>query len=280
MFKSFFKYFSILFISLIIFSIFPNTFSQLRLVPKGIVKYFFPEKKNIPTINSKESYKDSIEGTNDNKKAKSLELIETINANSFQLNIEKIKYFSGYNRDQDGKQNSQHKSAGFFGFKKKNKTVLELYTSDGFVISEEGIKQFNLPKSYDSHNSQGGIRGIFYFNSERYAYLATLKIGCQNMSIFNLDRNIEIFDTDCLPDYEGVHFDGVGGASVHDGEKILLSIGAPTNNSQSIRELAQKDNSYFGKIISIEKTSLKNFLENKGKIKIKKFTKGHRNPRA
>ena len=46
-------------------------------------------------------------------------------------------------------------------------------------------------------NSQGGIRGIFYFNSERYAYLATLKIGCQNMSIFNLDRNIEIFDTDC-----------------------------------------------------------------------------------
>ena len=77
------------------------------------------------------------------------------------------------------------------------------------------MEDFKLPKTYDAHNSQGGIRGIFYFNNQRYAYMATLKIGCQTMSIINLDENIEIFQADCLPNYQDVHYDGVGGASIH-----------------------------------------------------------------
>ena len=264
MFKNTLKYLIFLVILVTVTYQLHDTLTQLKLIPKGIVKIIFPETKSKPIIKDKDINNQ----------------VEIINANSYELIVKKINYFSGYNKDDDGTINSQHKSAALYGLKKNNTTQLELYTRDGFLITKEGMIDFDLPKTYDSHNSQGGIRGIFYFNNQRYAYLATLKIGCQNMSIINLDENIEIFQTDCLPDYEGVHYDGIGGASIHNEENILLSIGAPTNNTESIRILAQNDKSFYGKIISINKKSIKNFLEKKGKVKIKIFTKGHRNPQG
>ena len=135
-------------------------------------------------------------------------------------------------------------------------------------------------KTYDSHNSQGGIRGVFYFDDQRYAFMATLKVGCQTMTLINLDNNREVFQADCLPDYQKIHYDGVGGATLHTDDSILLSIGAPTNNSEQIRNLAQNDKSFYGKIISINKKSLKKFNKKEGEIQIKTFTKGHRNPQG
>lgn len=264
MFKSSLKYLVIFIFSILIVSQFQDSLNQLKLIPKGIVKLLFPEKKTQPSTDQKE--------INDK--------IETINANSFELKVKKVSYFSGYNKDKDGKMNPQHKSAALYAVSDQNNTFLELYTRDGFLITQNETKQFKLPNIYDSHNSQGGIRGIFFHENERYAYMATLKIGCQNMTIINLERNIEIFDTDCLPDYKNIHYDGVGGASIHKDGDILLSVGAPTNNTQSIRDLAQNDNSFYGKIISINKMSLKNFLDNNGKIEVKNFTKGHRNPQG
>ena len=241
-----------------------DTITELKLIPKGIVKLIFTEKKSKPII----------EDEDDNNQT------EIINANSYDLIVKKINYFSGYNKDSDGKINPQHKSAALYVVKKNNTNQLELYTRDGFLITKEGVEDFKLPKTYDAHNSQGGIRGIFYFDKQRYAYMATLKIGCQTMSIINLDENIEIFQADCLPNYQDVHYDGVGGASIHTIDNILLSIGAPTNSSKVIRNLAQNDKSFYGKIVSINKQSIKNFYEKKKKIEIKIFTKGHRNPQG
>ena len=241
-----------------------DTITELKLIPKGIVKLIFTEKKSKPIIKNEDN----------NNQA------EIINANSYDLVVKKINYFSGYNKDSDGKMNPQHKSAALYAVKKNNTNQLELYTRDGFLITKDGVEDFELPKTYDVHNSQGGIRGIFYFNNQRYAYMATLKIGCQTMSIINLDENIEIFQADCLPNYQDVHYDGVGGASIHTVDNILLSIGAPTNSSKAIRNLAQNDKSFYGKIISINKQSIKNFYEKKKKIEIKIFTKGHRNPQG
>ena len=264
MFKTIFRYLIFFTILVTVTYQLHDTLTELKLIPKGIVKLIFPEKKSKPTIKN--------EDINNQ--------VEIINANSYELIVKKVNYFSGYNKDDDGTINSQHKSAALYALKKNNTTQLELYTRDGFLITKEGVVDFDLPKTYDSHNSQGGIRGIFYLNNQRYAYMATLKIGCQTMSIINLDENIEIFQTDCLPDYESVHYDGIGGASIHNEENILLSIGVPTNNSESIRILAQNDKSFYGKIISINKKSIKDFLEKKGKVEIKIFTKGHRNPQG
>ena len=262
--KFFFKYLIICIASVTLAYQFHESLTQLKLIPKGLAKLIFLEKKTKPII-------ENI-SVNDQ--------VETINANSFELKVKKVDYFSGYNKDGDGKMNPQHKSAALYVVKKNNTNQLELYTRDGFLITKEGVENFDLPKNYDAHNSQGGIRGIFYFDDQRYAYMATLKIGCQTMSIINLDENIEIFQTDCLPDYEGVHYDGIGGASIHNAGNILLSIGAPTNNSEVIRNLAQNDKSFYGKIISINKKSIKNFLEKKKEVEIKIFTKGHRNPQG
>jgi len=264
MFKSIIKYFFIFLIAIAIVYQFQSSIAQLRLIPKGIVKLIFPEKRVRPNI----------------KKETSLNKVEIINANSFEVHYELVESFSGYNKDKDGNFYEQHKSAGFYASKENSKTNLELYTRNGFVITGEEIKQFKLPNNYDSHNSKGGIRGIFYIDEERYAFMVTIKTGCQNVSIINLDKNIEIFDTDCLPDYQQIHFDGVGGASVHNDENVLLSIGAPTNSSELIRNLAQKENSFYGKIISINKRNIKNFFNNNEKIEIKIFTKGHRNPQG
>ena len=237
MFKSILKYFFIFLIAIAISYQFQSSIAQLRLFPKGIVKLIFPEKKIRPNI----------------EKEATPSKIEIINANSFEVHYELVESFSGYNKDKDGNLHEQHKSAGFYASKENNKTNLELYTRNGFLITGEEIKQFELPNNYDSHNSKGGIRGIFYIDGERYAFMVTIKIGCQNVSIINLDKNVEIFDADCLPDYQQIHYDGIGGASVHNDENILLSIGAPTNSSELIRNLAQKDSSFYGKIISINK---------------------------
>ena len=145
MIKSIFKYLLIFFVSIVIVYQFQGTISKLRLIPTGILKLVFPEVKVKPSID-KEIF---------NAKT------EIINANSFEIYINEIDYFSGYNKDEDGNMYAQHKSSALYGSKSKNDTFLELYTRDGFLITKDSVKKFDLPKYYDSHNSQGGIRGIF-----------------------------------------------------------------------------------------------------------------------
>ena len=123
MLKSIIKYSFIFLVSVLLVYQFQDTIAQLRLIPKGIVKIIFPEKKAKPSIES------------DNKEKQ----IEIVNANSFEVHFQKIDYFSGYNKDEDGKINQQHKSSALFGFKKNDKSILELYTRNGFLITKQGI---------------------------------------------------------------------------------------------------------------------------------------------
>ena len=264
MFKSVIKYLLVFFVSIAFVYQFQGTISKLRLIPTGFLKLIFPEEKKEPTID-KEVFSPKT---------------EIINANSFEVHVSELEYFSGYNKNKDGTMHAQHKSSALYANKTNQETLLELYTRDGFLITKDGITKFDLPKNYDSHNSQGGIRGIFFIDEEVYGFMATKKIGCQNMSLINLNRNIEIFDTDCLPDFQGIHYDGVGGASIHNKENILLSVGAPTNNSQPIRDLAQDNDSFYGKIISINKNNIKNYLKGQDDVKTEIYTKGHRNPQG
>ncbi len=267
MFKSLVKYLLVFLISVIIsvFIVyqFQGQVAQLRLIPVGIIKLIFPEKRVEPIVGKKNSMENLTS--------------QIIDANSFEVYVDEVEYFAGYSLNKDGSANNQHMSAALYGFYKNGKTILELYTRDGYLITDNKTTKFNLPRNYDPHNSQGGIRGVFFIKENPYAYLATKKIGCQNMSIIDLNTLIEIFETDCLPDYKNIHLGGVGGASMHHNENILLSIGAPTNSSQMIRDLAQNQKSFFGKIISINKESV---LNNEKKAIINVYTSGHRNPQG
>ena len=96
-----------------------------------------------------------------------------------------------------------------------------------------------------------GALEVFFVENEPYGLMVTRNIGCQNAAIINLINKIEIFRTDCLPtDQSKIHFDAIGGASVHLDDEIEVSIGTPTNSYQPIRDLAQKDNSYYGKLLN------------------------------
>ena len=148
MFKSLIKYLVVFLISVAVVYQYQGYIAQIRLIPVGIIKLIFPEDRVEPLINNNIS-KDNLTS-------------EILSANSFEVYVDEVPYFSGYNKNQDGSLNSQHKSAGLYGKFINNETLLELYTRDGSLITKSKISQFDLPRNYDSHNSQGGIRGIFF----------------------------------------------------------------------------------------------------------------------
>ncbi len=265
MLKFLIKYFLITLVLIFLISLFPNITNTLRFTLVSIVKNIFPAERTEPVLN-----KINFEKPH-----------ETINANSFEIYVNELSSFAGYNLNSDESINNQHKSAGLFGEIKNGKTILKLFTRDGSVIENGTVKMFDLPKNYDPHNSAGGIRGIFFIENEPYGLMATKNIGCQNATIVNLEKKKAIFETDCLPsDQSKVHYDSIGGASIHLDNKIFVSIGTPTNSSQKIRDLSQNNNSYYGKIISINKKDLSQFLEDKTELNINIFSKGHRNPQG
>ena len=68
---------------------------------------------------------------------------------------------------------------------------------------------------------------------------------------------------------------------MHSEDKIFISIGTPEQSSSVIASLAQDKNSFFGKIISINKNDLDDILSKKNKsLKASIFTSGHRNPQG
>lgn len=204
-----------------------------------------------------------------------------IETNSFLIDVQNINGKSIKYKNQKTHAKNQFVNSGLFAKNKNGKTNLLYFTRNGFIIDDGIVNNFNLPKSYTPHNSKGGIRGVFYYNEKPFALMASKKIGCDYVSIVDLEKSKEIFSTECLPETSKINYDGVGGASIHLGDKILLTLGTPANNSEFIRNLAQNKDSYFGKIIEINKKDLDNFDTNKDQnLKVKIFTLGHRNPQG
>ena len=255
-----FSIFLSFFAGLILTKQFPQIFDNFKAVVSGIKHRLTPPK----TIKSFELNKEHS--------------LEIVNANSFNLRVKTNESIS----IKDQTKNPQNINAGLYGEKKNSKIILKYFTRNGFEISNNYTKKHNLPKTYDPHNGKGGIRGVFFFNNESYALMSSKDIGCQYAAIINIQKSKEIFRTDCLVDLPSINYDGVGGASIHKKDKILLSIGTPSNNSERIRSLAQNKNSYFGKIISINKEELKkiDYTKKNNLINPKIFTLGHRNPQG
>ena len=206
---------------------------------------------------------------------------DKIETNSFLIDIKNIEGASVKYNDEKTHKKNQFVNSGLYAKKVNNKTELTYFTRNGFKLSNGKLTKFDLPNTYTPHNSKGGIRGVFYFQNQPYALMASKKVGCDYVAIINLEYSKEIFASECLPDTSKINYDGVGGASIHLKDKILLTTGTPANNSEYIRALAQNDQSFFGKIIEIKKKDLENLnLDKDEKIKISIFSKGHRNPQG
>jgi len=159
------------------------------------------------------------------------------------------------------------------------KSSLKIYTQSGYLINDLKYTELNLPNSFTSKKN-GGIKNIFIHNGIEFALISSLQNDCYYASIVLLSAGKELLKTKCLP--EGyVDFNGLGSSSIHHNNKIFLSIGAPEQRSNKIAELAQNDNSLFGKIIEISKNDLDSIISNKKEsLEAKIFTKGHRNPQG
>ena len=133
MIKKFLIYIFFFILSVLIGFKLQNQILQIILVPQGILKLFVKEKRSDPTIE-----------TNNTKDTK-----ESVFANSFELEITNVKNFSGFNKNIDGSQNSQHKSAALYGSKVNENTYLELFTRDGFIFVNNEVEKLEIPNFYD-----------------------------------------------------------------------------------------------------------------------------------
>ena len=195
-----------------------------------------------------------------------------IAANSFDIHFEEVLEFkNGF-------------KTAFINYKNKNQNTfdtndLAIYFQNGQIFeNNNSSKKFLFNNFTDDFN--GGIKNFFIHNDTEFAYLTMLENECYYVAIVNTLNNKEIFRTKCLENGE-INFNGVGGASLHLKDSILLSIGAPGWNGIEIAKLSQNKESFFGKIVEIEKNQLDQIISGSiEKINPKIFSFGHRNPQG
>ncbi len=249
--NKFIKYLT--FILIILFSIFAGYENpKLVEVPKKYY-YFFLKKIGLSdrfvNIDKKE---DNIQS-----KKKSEEYF----ANSFSLNLEKVKSYEG-------------KTASIF-LKKQNKEVkYEIFTRKGLRLTNDSTSEINLPLNFYLEQD-GGVKSVFQIKGQKFALISQKQLSCIYASIFNISYSKEIIKSKCIPDKKLINFGGLGGAYVFDNDSLILSIGVPTHLSEEIDNLSQDNDSIFGKLIKIKKNDI---LEEN--VKYSFFSTGHRNPQG
>jgi len=189
--------------------------------------------------------------------------------NSFLLEFSNVLPFSEKTSFviHDGKQ---------LNFNKKN---LKIYFQNGHFIKNSKREKINMTKEFTTLKN-GGIKTIFLYEDKHFALTSSLDNECYYASIIFIDEAKEIFKTKCLPK-DKIDFNGLGSSHVHNENKILLSIGTPEQASYKIRGLAQEKNSFFGKIVEIDKKDLSKIINGEEKnLKIQIYSFGHRNPQG
>jgi aldose sugar dehydrogenase len=162
-----------------------------------------------------------------------------------------------------------------------HKEKLKIYTQNGFIIENLNAKKLNLPKSFTLQRN-GGVKTIFTYNNKEFALISSSKKDCFYASIILLESGKEVFKTQCLPDQKkNTDFNGLGSSNIHHKNNIYISLGAPEQSSKKISALAQKPNSFFGKVLKIKKENIDKLIANKeNNLIIEIFSLGHRNPQG
>ena len=190
-----------------------------------------------------------------------------VKANSFNIKIDKIISLS--------------KKTAFILYEKNfsefNPSLMKIFTHDGYIIENSKSQKLNLPNSF-TLKKNGGLKTVFFNEGKSYGLIASQKDDCFYGSIVSLENNVEvIYDFKCLPDKK-TDFNAIGSSSIHTNGKILLTVGTVDRGMTKNSELAMNKNSYYGKIIEIDKNQLNNSTREKLNLNI--FSLGHRNPQG
>ena len=153
---------------------------------------------------------------------------------------------------------------------------LKIYTQNGYLLKNFKSEKLNLPKTFLSVEKNGGVKTIFIYNNHEFALISSKKNECYYASIVLLSKGKEIFNTKCLPN-DDLDFNGLGSSNIHHNNQIFLIISAPARDSYEVHNLAQDENSMFGKIVVIIKNDLDKIIANEeSNLNVKIFTMGHR----
>ena len=190
--------------------------------------------------------------------AKPLPLNE--DANSFTYTVSKFE-FPAFSQPPAGIVYTEKKDG--------NDEVL-VVTRGGKVISDF------LPTPIIKLPEGGGeILNFFRFKNVLMALIGRTNKRCRWEEIIDLSNGKSLYNAPCLPNRDEVAFIGGGGGFAPIGEdSFLLAIGPPEFQSGSIRKLAQKLESPYGKIHKFT------FSKDKTKLISHQYTVGHRNPQG
>ena len=139
---------------------------------------------------------------------------------------------------------------------------------------EKFLKKINLNEENLSDILNPGIKNVFKIKNKYFAYVAYRKKDCALISIFSYPEGENLINFPCLPGkLEQFDLNGSGGAFVNFNNQNLLTTGTPSKRLDTVRILAQKENSPYGKVLEI-------YFNENNKINYKVFSMGHRNPQG
>jgi len=203
-------------------------------------------------------------------KAEEIQYPKTIQMNPFQLKVENILTLKA-------KEEILTRTASLQINDINDEKLFRIFLQNGFILNKNKLIQMSLPKTFYLEE-KGGVKSVFTIDKNDLALISNKKENCIFFSLLNLTLSKVLLQTECLPDDKGIDLNGIGGAVIFFDENIYLSIGAPENQSEKIRDLAQSKSSIFGKILKISKEDLLNSKEQALKYSI--FSYGHRNPQG
>ena len=203
-------------------------------------------------------------------KAEEIQYPKTIQMNPFQLKVENILTLKA-------KEEILTRTASLQINDINDEKLFRIFLQNGFILNNNKLIQMSLPKTFYLEE-KGGVKSVFTIDKNDLALISNKKENCIFFSLLNLTLSKVLLQTECLPDDKGIDLNGIGGAVIFFDENIYLSIGAPENQSEKIRDLAQSKSSIFGKILKISKEDLLNSKEQALKYSI--FSYGHRNPQG
>ena len=229
--------------------------------PKKYIKYFL---KKINFLESFVVQKEEIITTNKQKYEKIDENIDSIEGNSFNLFLKK-------------EINFDDRTAGFFIDDLNKKLKFDVFLQNGLLIKDSFTKEIYLPADI-SFEKNGGVKSVFEIDNKKFILTSNKKSDCNYAAISEIEAQKIYLKTKCLPDTDNVDFNGLGGAFIEKEDYIYLTIGAPEWNSEKIRNLSQKKDYLYGKIIRFKKQL--NTKDHSDLFKPEIFTSGHKNPQG
>ncbi|MDO8904850.1 PQQ-dependent sugar dehydrogenase [Hydrogenophaga sp.] len=168
------------------------------------------------------------------------------------------------------------------------KTAGFVRNGDGMLQKFEQLHVFDLWKRYrvseflpDAEPTTvhgGGLKQVMSYEGSLIGLVSMKADECFFAALINFDQRAELFRSPCIPNNDFVDFNSLGGAHVVEDDGILMSLGSPASDEQTISNLAQDPSSPYGKILRFDKARLQGVVAEKSAFEI--HSRGHRNPQG